>query len=205
MRKMANSQRFMQGTFINSNDEVYLLFLEEICSLLKCLSAIEATDSPEIQKEYCNLTEVFSKSKSKELPPHRFAQYSIAPCLLNIDSSNSYSFQHLRTYRVVINLMMLILKWKRLDILQNSLVFYCRNHWWLLMRIVNISCSWLRWQDGNYFTILSHYNLKKFVVGNTVCLMYALQTTPPVIRLKDSRFIQGNQVYLEFCHSLLCL
>ena len=69
MRKMANSQRFMQGTFINSNDEVYLLFLEEICSLLKCLSAIEATDSPEIQKEYCNLTEVFQNPNQRNCHP----------------------------------------------------------------------------------------------------------------------------------------
>ena len=56
---------------INSNDEVYLLFLDEILSPSKCLSAMEATESPEIPKEYRNLTDVFSKSKSEELPPHR--------------------------------------------------------------------------------------------------------------------------------------
>ena len=32
---------------------------------------MEATESPEIPKEYHDLTEVFSKSKSEELPPHR--------------------------------------------------------------------------------------------------------------------------------------
>src|SRR5205814_6146636 len=58
---------------INSNDEVYLLHLDEIYSLPEYLSNLtteQATESPVIPEEYRDLTEAFSKSKSEELPPH---------------------------------------------------------------------------------------------------------------------------------------
>ena len=55
---------------INSNDEVYLLHLDEIHSLPEFLCTLEITD-PVIPDEYRDLAEVFSKAKSEELPPHR--------------------------------------------------------------------------------------------------------------------------------------
>src|SRR5205814_5580118 len=58
---------------INSNDEVYLLHLDEIYSLPEYLSNLateQATESPVIPEEYRDLAEAFSKSKSEELPPH---------------------------------------------------------------------------------------------------------------------------------------
>src|SRR5436190_7368487 len=56
-----------------SNDEVYLLRLDEIHSLPEYLSAIQevAPETPDIPEEYRDLAEVFSKAKSEELPPHR--------------------------------------------------------------------------------------------------------------------------------------
>ena len=60
-------------TKINSNDEIYVLHLDEITCLSKYLSAIhevtQASPSP-IPKEYEDLTEVFSKNKAHELPPN---------------------------------------------------------------------------------------------------------------------------------------
>src|SRR5947207_3610254 len=53
---------------INSNDEVYLLHLDEIHSLPEYLSAIQEVtpETPDIPEEYRDLAEVFSKSKSEE-------------------------------------------------------------------------------------------------------------------------------------------
>src|SRR5208282_6156413 len=62
-------------TKINSNDEIYLLHLDEITSLPEYLSAVHETAQddppPSIPQEYADLAEVFSKNKAHELPPHR--------------------------------------------------------------------------------------------------------------------------------------
>ena len=61
-------------TKINSNDEIYVLHLDEIACLSEYLSAVyEVTQAnpPPIPKEYEDLAEVFSKNKAHELPPNR--------------------------------------------------------------------------------------------------------------------------------------
>ena len=61
-------------TKINSNDEIYVLYLDEIACLSEYLSAVhEVTQAnpPPIPKEYADLAEVFSKNKAHELPPNR--------------------------------------------------------------------------------------------------------------------------------------
>ena len=65
---------------INSNDQVYLLFLDtvdsepEIHPLPDYLSAtyeVTVNTAPEIPEQYRDLADVFSKAKSETLPPHR--------------------------------------------------------------------------------------------------------------------------------------
>ena len=60
-------------TKINSNDEIYVLHLNEIACLSKYLSAVHEVaqaNPPPIPKEYEDLVEVFSKNKVHELPPN---------------------------------------------------------------------------------------------------------------------------------------
>jgi hypothetical protein len=65
---------------INSNDQVYLLYLDavdsepELYSLPEYLSAaqeVAENTTPEIPEQYRDLAEVFSKANSETLPPHR--------------------------------------------------------------------------------------------------------------------------------------
>ena len=60
-------------TKINSNDEIYVIHLDEIACLSEYLFAVhkvtQANPSP-IPKEYEDLAEVFSKNKAHELPPN---------------------------------------------------------------------------------------------------------------------------------------
>ena len=61
-------------TKINSNDEIYILHLNEITCLSEYLSAVyevAQASAPLIPKEYKDLAEVFSKNKAHELPPNR--------------------------------------------------------------------------------------------------------------------------------------
>ena len=61
-------------TKINSNDEIYILHLDEIACLSEYLSAVHEVaqaNPPPIPKEYADLAEVFSKNKAHELPPNR--------------------------------------------------------------------------------------------------------------------------------------
>ena len=61
-------------TKINSNDEIYVLHLDEIACLSEYLSAVHEVaqaNPPPIPKEYTDLVEVFSKNKVHELPPNR--------------------------------------------------------------------------------------------------------------------------------------
>ena len=60
-------------TKINSNDEIYVLHLDEIACLSEYLSAVHEVaqaNPPPIPKEYEDLAEVFSKNKAYELPPN---------------------------------------------------------------------------------------------------------------------------------------
>jgi hypothetical protein len=59
---------------IDPEDQVYLLHADTFVTLSDCLSTLapaQGSNPPEIPKEYCDLSEVFSKSKAHELPPHR--------------------------------------------------------------------------------------------------------------------------------------
>ena len=61
---------------INSNDQVYLLHMDEVTSLPETLSSLASTAAatpPIIPPEYQDLADVFSKSKAHDLPPHRGA------------------------------------------------------------------------------------------------------------------------------------
>ena len=61
-------------TKINSNDEIYVLHLDEIACLSEYLSAVyevAQANPPPIPKEYEDLAEVFFKNKAHELPLNR--------------------------------------------------------------------------------------------------------------------------------------
>ena len=61
-------------TKVNSNDQLYVLHLDEIISFPEYLSAAQEasiSNPPPIPEEYADLAEVFSKKKAHELPPTR--------------------------------------------------------------------------------------------------------------------------------------
>jgi hypothetical protein len=64
-------------------------------------------------------------------------------------------------------------------------------------------------REGEITTILlcydnvSQHDLRDFVIGHTICLMYACRQMSSIIRVDDSRFIQGNNPRLTFAAELV--